>query len=438
MASAPLPHPSHPRDPAWWCLIIPLVFGVAVAWRLSLPSHPYFDEVHYVPAARELLAWWQTGQGGWLNPEHPPLGKYLIALGMAVLGDDAIGWRIMPLIAGIVAVGAAMRAMWHASLNRFAVIAFGVLLSSGFPLFVHARIAMLDIFMAAFLLVAAWQFAAACRQPETGRWRLALTGVMLGLAIASKWNAAPLAMLPGLGFLVARAMAGRRRLLLSRRGAPVPGITLVEAFGWLGLVPLAVYALTFLPAYQMGNLLRPSLVTAHGLIGAQIEMLRLQASVVTPHTYMSTWPQWVLNTRGIWYLYEFADGAQRGVMLIGNPLTMLAGLPALLWCGYRGLTRRHAAMLACVIGYAVSLGLWVIAPKPVQFYYHYLMPSTFLLGALALALADLRALPRIGWLAWSVPAASLALFAVFLPVLSAAPLDGPMSFAAWTWLESWR
>lgn len=435
--SPPLAPPlAHPRDPAWWCVLIPLAFGIMVAWRLSLPSQPFFDEVHYIPAAREMLHWWETGQGGWLNPEHPPLAKYLIALGIALLGDDAIGWRIMPLVAGIIALGAAMRAMWHASADRFAAIAFGLLLASGFPLFVHARIAMLDIFMAAFLLVAAWQFAAAMREPETGRWRLALTGVMLGLALASKWNAAPLAVLPGLTFLVARAAARRRRLLLSRRGAPVPGITLVEAFGWLGLLPLGVYGLAFLPAYQMGTPLRPSLVSEHGLIGAQIEMLRLQSSVITPHTYMSTWPQWVLNTRGIWYLYEFTDGAQRGVLLIGNPLTMLAGLPALAWCAFAGVRRRKGAMLACVIGYAFSLGLWVIAPKPVQFYYHYLMPSTFLLGALALALADLRA-HRLGWLAWAVLAASLALLAGFLPILSAAPLEGAMSFTRWMWLKGW-
>jgi dolichyl-phosphate-mannose--protein O-mannosyl transferase len=436
MPTAPHSPAPHATDPAWWCLLIPLAFGVAAAWRLSLPGQPYFDEVHYVPAARELLHWWQTGQGGWLNPEHPPLGKYLIALGIAVLGDDAVGWRIMPLVAGIVAVGAAMRAMWHASADRFATVAFGLLLASGFPLFVHARIAMLDIFMAAFLLVAAWQFAAAIRQPETGRRRLALTGVMLGCALAAKWNAAPLAMLPGLAFLVARATAGRRRLLLSRRGAPVPGITLVEAFGWLGVLPLGVYALAYLPAYSMGTFLRPSLVSEHGIIGAQIEMLRLQSSVITPHTYMSNWPQWVLNTRGIWYLYEFTDGAQRGVLLIGNPLTMLAGLPALAWCALAGVRRRNWAMLACVIGYGVSLGLWVIAPKPVQFYYHYLMPSTFLLGALALALADLRA-HRLGWLAWAALAASLALFAGFLPILSAAPLEGAMSFTRWMWLKGW-
>lgn len=435
LAAAP---PPRRHDPAWWCVLIPLGFGVIAAWRLSLPSAPFFDEVHYVPAARELLRWAATGEGGWLNPEHPPLGKYLIAFGMALLGDNAVGWRIMPLLAGMLALGAGMRAMWHASGDRFACLAFGLLLASGFHLFVQSRIAMLDIFMAAFLLVAAWQFAAAIAEPETGRRRLALTGVMLGLALASKWNAIPLAVLPGLAFLAARATAGRRRLLLSRRGAPVPGITLVEASVWLGVLPLAVYALAYAPAFWMGTYLRPSLVSEHGFLGAQVEMLRLQSSVVEPHTYMSRWPQWVANTRGIWYFYEFADGAQRGVLLIGNPLTMLAGLPALAWCAWAGVVRRDRARLAFALAYAASLALWVIAPKPVQFYYHYLMPGTFLLGALALALADLRRVERLGWLAWAVLAGSLGLFAVFLPILSAAPLAGEMSFADWMWLEGWR
>jgi len=159
---------------------------------------------------------------------------------------------------------------------------------------------------------------------------------------------------------------------------------------------------------------------------------------MTPHTYMSTWEQWALNTRGIWYLYEAVDGAQRGVLLIGNPLTMLLGLPALAWCLLHGAWTRNWAQLAVVIGYAASLGLWLIAPKPVQFYYHYFVPSCFLLAALALALSDLR---RAGWgagLAWGTLAASAGVFAWFYPIISALPLEGPGSFVTWMWLEGWR
>ena len=426
----------HQRDPLAWCLFIPLVFASVAGVRLTIPSAPYFDEIHYLPAARELVSWWNGTGGVYRNPEHPLLGKELIAIGIALFGDNPLGWRIMPLAAGTLAVTAAMRAMWHASRDRFACVAFGVLLVTGFHLVVQARIAMLDVFMAAFLMVAAWQFAAAVREPETGRWRLAITGVAIGCALGSKWNAVPVAMAFGLAFFAARLAAGRRRLFTSRRGIPIPGISLIEAFGWLGIVPLTVYALTFAPGFALEGPYGPSPLAERGLTGFHLHMIDLQQQVTAHHSYQSTWRQWVLNARGIWYLTEAADGAQRGVLLIGNPLTMLLGLPALMWCAFDGLRRRDWAKIGAVAGYCAAIGLWVIAPKPVQFYYHYLVPSLFLLAALAFALTDLR---RNGWRwpAYGVLAGSIVLFVVFYPVLTAAPLEGPESLLKWTWLAGW-
>lgn len=285
--------------------------------------------------------------------------------------------------------------------------------------------------MVAGLAVCWWQIAAAMREPETGRLRLAIAGIALGLALASKWNAIAIAALPGLGFLALRISAGRRRLLLSRRGAPVPGITLLEAFVWLGLVPLVVYWGTFIPAYGFEKD-----GIAQGIIVHHREMLSLQTQLLKEHPYQSNWQDWVINWRAIWYLYEPIDGAQRGVMLVGNPLTMLVGLPAVAWCAWRGIVCRRHAHAAVALLYVISLGFWVVAAKPVQFYYHYFLPSMFLLVALALALNDLR---NAGWRKTSLLtiAASLALFAWFFPILSALPLSDPDSYAVWTWLDSW-
>jgi dolichyl-phosphate-mannose--protein O-mannosyl transferase len=429
--------PPRPRDPLAWIAALTGLFALLTGWRLGIPSIEYFDEVHYVPAAREILALIEGGHGAYRNREHPLLAKELIALGMAVFGDNPLGWRVVPWLAGVLAYFAALRALWHASRDRFATLAFGVLLATGFHLFIHARIAMLDMVMIAALASAAWNFAAACAQPEQGRWRLALTGIAIGSALGAKWNAIPLAMLPGITFFLARLAAGRRRLFLSRRGAPVPGITLVEAFVWLGIVPLVVYAATFIPGYWLAEYLHPSPLAEKGLIGLHREIFELQSQLMTPHRYMSRWEQWVLNTRGIWYLYEVVDGRQRGVLLVGNPLTMWLGLPALAWCLAAGAWRKDRARLAAALGYAASLGLWLVAPKPVQFYYHYFAPSFFLLAALALACSDLRRLPYGTWIALGIPAASAGVFAFFFPIIAALPLKGPGSFVTWMWLAGW-
>lgn len=440
--ASPLPTDTPPRqqrDPLAWALVLTGLFALLAGWRLATPSILYFDEVHYVPAARQWLRLIETGAGWFRNREHPPLAKELIAAGMLILGDNPLGWRIVLWLSGVLAFFASIRAMWHASHERFATHAFAVLLATGFALFIHARIAMLDMVMVAALALAAWQFAAAIAQPEQGRWRLALTGIALGAAMAAKWNAVPLAVVPGIAFLIARARAGRRRLFLSRRGAPVPGITLVEAALWLGIVPLAAYAVTYLPLYWLAEPGHPSALATKGFIGLHLDMVKLQSGLKVGHRYMSTWPQWVSDTRGIWYLFEPVDGAQRGILLIGNPLTMLLGLPALAWCLAAGAWRQDWARLSAALGYAVSLGLWVIAPKPTQFYYHYFTPSIFLLAALALTCGDLRrAGPRVAWLAWAIPAGSIAMFVYFFPILAALPLGEPMDYVRWMWLDSWR
>lgn len=416
-------------DPAGWTALLCGAFLALCLVGLSIPTKPYFDEIHYLPAARQYL----DAAGQYLNPEHPPLGKQLIALGIAWLGETPLGWRIMSALAGTLALFAFGRAMWFATGSRFATLVGSVMLVCAIPLFVHARIAMLDIFMVAFLLTALWQLAAAVREPEHGRWRLAAGGVFIGLCMAAKWNAVPLALLPGVAFLAARALAGRRRLLTSRRGAPVPGITLVEAALWLGLVPLGVYAACYSPAYAM--LAQPP---QQDLIGLHHQMLALQKSVTQPHPYQSTWLQWLLDTRAIWYLYEPVDGAQRGVLLVGNPVIMWPGLLALIWCAWQGVMRRRWAALAVAILFAVSLGMWIVAAKPIQFYYHYFLPSCFLVAALAMALDALWQSGRRA-AALALPLAAIASFAWFYPIVSGAPLaGGDQAFTRWMLLDGWR
>lgn len=413
------------RDPVGWTWIIAGAFLTLVLMRLNVPGHAFFDEVHYVPAARA----WLNGQ--LLNLEHPPLGKLILAGSMRILGDNVWGWRLPGALAGAVTLFAAMRALWFASCRRFATLAYGVLLATGFMLFVQSRVAMLDMPMAMFLGIALWQAAAACREPETGRWRLALCGVMLGLALGTKWNVAPLLPLPGAAFFIWRLRAGRRRLLTSRRGLPVPGVSLLEAGLWLGVVPLLVYAATFAPAFWLASDPLQGDFLSH-----QRRMLALQESVVTPHNYQSAWWQWAVNLRPIWYMYEFTDGAQRGILMLGNPLTMLLGLAALGWCGWAAALRADRTALAIAVLYAVGFGFWIVAAKPVQFFYHYLLPHCFLLAALALAL---DALWRRGrrWAALLPLGTSVALFAWFWPILSAGPLAERDGFQRWMWLASW-
>jgi len=424
---------STQADPVGWHAFVALAFALLTLVRLSVPGAPYFDEVHYLPAARALLEGHQA-----LNLEHPPLAKQIMALGITLFGDRPLGWRLMSAGFGTLALFATMRATWRMSGLRAASVLAGILVATNFLLFVHARIAMLDIFMVGFVMLALWMCAGwicgeAGRFDSKPRWRLAIAGIAMGAAMACKWNAIVLAVLPGLAFLALRIWAARGRFLFAREGAPIDGVPLWEAGLWLGLLPLAVYAASFAPYIWLAN--PPA--EAGNLIALHRHMLDLQTQVPEPHPYQSVWWQWVLNQRAIWYLYESIDGAQRGVMLIGNPATMLAGLPALAWCAWAGLRHKRWDCLTTALLYCASLSLWVAAPKPVQFYFHYLLPGIFLSMALALAIAALWHSGR-RVIASVLALAPVALFAFWFAILTAAQLDSDQAFLNWAWFVSWQ
>lgn len=419
------------RDPLIWVLGIAAVFFLVALIRLGTPSMPMFDEIHYLPAARRLID--LTSR---LNPEHPLVGKESIALGILLFGDNSWGWRLPGVLLGTAGLFGAIRAVWWASRSRMATILFGVLFASNFIWFMIARIAMLDMAMGAFFALAMWQWVLAWQRPEHGRRHLILTGLFMGLSLGAKWNAAPLMILPGLLFAWDRfrALHGKRRLAfpIARDVGPVPGVSLVEAFVWLGVLPVLVYFATFLPAFFYAQ----DPLTLKGLIPFQQYMLKLQDSVVKPHTYMSRWWQWVFNIRPIWFLYENVDGAQRGVLMVGNPFTMIAVLPALVLCLYDGL-RGDRLRLGVALLYVFAVGFWALNGKPVQFYYHYMLAAGFAIAALALVLGEWWE-NGLRWPAALSVGLALVLFLGFYPIISAAALPAKDSFATYTWLKSWR
>jgi len=93
-------------------IMVATAFVVAIAaalrlLRLDQPRGKLFDEIYYATDAHNLLRHgveWNdaTNFAGYVV--HPPLGKWLIALGEQVFGYDELGWRIPSAVAGILAV----------------------------------------------------------------------------------------------------------------------------------------------------------------------------------------------------------------------------------------------------------------------------------------------------------------------------------------------
>ena len=387
-------------------------------WRLTTPGKLMFDEVHYVPAARILGALLRPA-----NIEHPLLGKTILAAGVALFGDTPLGWRAFSTVAAT-AVVLGVFASLQLTFRSVRTSALGALLCFlNFTVFIQARIAMLDGFMAAFVVLAVVAMLWAARsEGRAVAWRWLLGAVLLGLACGTKWTAVPYVGYAALAFVAVKRTWP----------AAWPGLGWLRAWILLGAGVGATYLLTFAPAFFYAT----DPLTLATLLPFQAVMYAQQTQVLAAHTYQSSWWTWALDMRPIWYLYEPVDGAQRGVLLLGNPAVLWGGLIAVAACLWNWLRHGDAKLGAIAALWIGSYLIWAVIPKSLGFFYYYYLPSIWLPLAIAAAFHRLARGRFAGW-DEAFLLLSAMLFAWFYPILSASALSGPQAFQRWMWFASW-
>jgi len=140
--------------------LLALSFILRIAWLDRPPGSLIFDEKYYVNVARIILGrphdldvYPDAVPGVDPNHEHPPLAKLIIAFSMFVLGDNAYGFRLPSVIAGTLSIFVFYLLMKRISRRKTLALVSSFLFSFDNLVFVHSRIATLDIFMLAFMLI---------------------------------------------------------------------------------------------------------------------------------------------------------------------------------------------------------------------------------------------------------------------------------------------
>ena len=162
---------------------------------------------------------------------HPEVGKWLIALGESAFGMTPFGWRVASAVVGSLMVLVMIRLARRVTRSTMLGLVAGLLMCFDGLQLVLSRLALLDLFLAFFMLCAVscmvadrdWVRARMARAVPAGSmlspeswgplllwrpWRLA-TGVFWGLAIGTKWSA--LFPLAAFGLLMWAWDSGARR-----------------------------------------------------------------------------------------------------------------------------------------------------------------------------------------------------------------------------------
>jgi dolichyl-phosphate-mannose-protein mannosyltransferase len=195
-------------------------------WRISDPPLFLYDEPQYVLSAKALLA-----EAPNPNPEAPPLGKLIVAVGMKAFGDNPLGWRSMSALFGaLTLVGVFLLAQILLRDYSLALTAALLTLLNNF-VFVMSRVAMMDIFLVTFLIWGLLAYTAVLTLDNFSNTKrravLALSGAAFGFACACKWNGVDtLGVAFALGVVIllrGGANIGRKRRDRALRGTPAAG-----------------------------------------------------------------------------------------------------------------------------------------------------------------------------------------------------------------------
>ncbi|MFD0315521.1 dolichyl-phosphate-mannose--protein mannosyltransferase [Streptomyces flavalbus] len=450
-------------------LLVTLFAGVLRFWNLGSPKAVIFDETYYAKDAwaivhRGFEVNWDKNANDLILSSggdvpiptdaayvvHPPVGKYVIGLGELVFGFEPFGWRFMPALLGTLSVLLVCRIGRRLFRSTFLGCLAGALLALDGLHFVMSRTALLDSVLMFFVLAAFGcllvdrdrareRLAAELPVDEDGMvrpdayvaettrlgwrpWRWA-AGLMLGLAVGTKWN--------GLYVLVAFCVltvlwdVGTRRVAGAHR--PYTAVLRRDlGLAFLATVPVAVavYLLSWLgwilsPSDGTGGYYR-DWATANGrgsdwswlfpdwwlsLWHYEHQVYDFHVGLSSPHTYESNPWSWLVLGRPVSYFYESpapgTDGCPvdagekcaREVLALGTPVLWWAACVALLYVVWRWLFRRdwRAGAIAC--GVAAGYLPWFRYQERTIFFFYADVFVPFLCLALAMLVGALLGRP---------------------------------------------
>jgi predicted membrane-bound dolichyl-phosphate-mannose-protein mannosyltransferase len=265
----------------------------------------------------------------YFNLEHPPLGKYLIALSILACGDRPICWRLpgiieaglIPLMLGLALIASRYRVAKESA--RYLAGVTAALAASADPiLYLSGSVAMLDIHLAFFEALAMSLFI-------LGKRRLAL--VAAGLAFAVKFSGAGV-ILALMGYDVLTSPRLREGLRRVSEDILLPFITSIIA-----LVPLFAY------------------FGIRRLIVETINALKWHTTSRPPGPPTSTPLGWIVNSNPFYYSYY--PVAMAGIL---NSVLHIAALLLLIPLIAYGLSRESPLIAAGPLLYTGVLAMYLI------------------------------------------------------------------------------
>lgn len=428
----------------------------------------YFDEIYHARTGYEHANSLYT-----YETTHPPLGKVFMSWCIRWLGMTPFAWRLAGTLTGVLMIPAIyLLAMQLMHSTKWAALC-ALLLASDCMHFTQTRIATIDSFPVLFMMLM-FLFMARYMQMSFYHQRLrdtlvplALSGLFMGLAIASKWigcyGAVGLAALFFYRFYVlwrqsayAKRHQGEDSVFVRAANtfAANGAKTIAACVVFFVIVPVVIYCLSYIPYLSAYGEVKWNLRTFRRIWDAQVLMFEYHANLVAEHYFASPWYEWPLIIKPMWfYNADYADaGMASSILTFGNPAVWWTGLVGIVltllmsvWrCTLPALGVIHTkereedrALCVIAVGFLSAYLPWVLVSR-LTFIYHYFASVPFIILATAQMLRYLEhRKPKLAHaLAAILSVAAVVLFIAFYPLASGAQVPRAWCDAV-AWFDNW-
>ena len=435
-----------------------LIGSILRFYNLGQIPWPVFDEVFYPVFAFNYL------EDKNFFSVHPPLGSYLLSLGIYLyhllpwteaisfgINDikdiNPFAFRWVSALSGVMLIYVGYKLALEIFNQRGFALLVALFLTLDGSLLVDSRFGLINIFFSLFGLMAMLFFIKGIKGNSLSYF--ALAGFLLGAAVSVKWN--------GLGFWLSGLLLTLQFFILHkyithhRDMKEVITIFHLKALGLVFLFPFAVYLAFWLPDLLHNN---SNLIDQH----SQMISYHFENTDQKSHPYSSPWYTWPMMIRPIAYFFE--SGAQSGSIIIDvelfkaihlfpNPALNFFSLIAVVilslkWIGYLSESLgnrkiRDELYLSSFIlfGFYANFLPWALASRS-TFIYHYQPAAIF--SFFALAYFIYRLMQRNTFetrLLYSFALVLILLSSIYwLPIQLGLEISDE-SFYSKMWLDSW-
>jgi dolichyl-phosphate-mannose-protein mannosyltransferase len=336
-------------------------------WRLNLPTGYIFDEVYYAKNAASLItSFVELDENG--NSEfvvHPPLGKWLIGLGIKIFGNNEFGWRISSAIFGVLSIFLIYLIVKKLFASESLALAAAFLLSFDGLNLVMSRVALLDIFLMVFILLTFYLLILN---------KYILSGVAIGCALAVKWSAA-FVIIALIIFVIIDQKDNLRKLfnyLVSYTVVPLV-VYLISWSGW-------IFTQNGWARQSEGNFLT-SLWNNH------LQILNFHRELTQSHAYQASPWSWLILGRPTSFFYsETGDCGQskcaQEILAIGTPFLWWSAIFAVAITFGFYITKKDKSAALILLGVASTYLPWFAFQDRPLFYFYSITILPFLVLAI--------------------------------------------------------